>query len=111
LHQTVIQVRQHNVISASRGFRVERDRPLLSCMGVNQAGKTGLPRWVCEPWHFKESADSIQISGNEFGLVGEIEGYVDDGLNIGRGEVKVSACFLKLIGMAPGNLADILLKT
>jgi hypothetical protein len=70
-----------------------------------------VPRRLGKSRHFKNPAPAIQSGGNELRLASEIECDVDYGLNIGRAEVKIPAGLLKLIGMAPRDFADILLKT
>jgi hypothetical protein len=51
LHQTVIQVCQHDVVSTSSRFRVKRYWPLRAGVRVDQASEARLPGRVGESRH------------------------------------------------------------
>ena len=110
LHQSVVEVGQHDVVATSSRFGVEGDGPLQMRVRMFQTAQARLPGGVGEVRHSEGVWDAFERGGDEARLAGQGEGDMHYGLDVGGSEVEIAAGFVKLLGVAAGEFADVLFE-
>ena len=106
----MVEVGQHDVVAAGGYLGIEGDGALQAGVGMDETGEAGLPRRVGEAWHVEGAWDARERGGDQARLVSKVERDVDHGLDVGGREVEITPGFVELVGVAAGELADVLLE-
>jgi hypothetical protein len=109
LDKAMVEVGQHDVVAAGGYLGIEGDGALQAGVGMDEAGEARLPGGVGEAWHVEGVWDASERGGDQARLVSKVERDVDHGLDVGGREVEITPGFVELVGVAAGELADVLL--
>ena len=106
----MVEVGQHDVVAAGGYLGIEGDGALQAGVGMDEAGEARLPGGVGEAWHVEGVWDASERGGDQARLVSKVERDVDHSLDVGGGEVQITAGFVELVGVAAGEFTDVLLE-